>query len=261
MATANGIVRAAPRRRPGCGAAARAGRTAAAVLAMVACLAVSPRCGAPLFQCPAAGAQEEPGPTDRERLAKEFTDPLTTLAAVFVQDAYSPANYGTEAPDQPSDHQSDRSAHPQVFAAAVRPTRPTEPHHSSPCRPAGAAPRAPIRRHAAVRRAVIPWPAGRPADDGRRAGVRLSDRNLQDRGPECMASGSHFAASTRASLDSCRRPDPEPHLLRLHLLRQPPVSTLTFHQSCSPTSGRASTEIRRLHVDAQLAPRYADPCR
>ncbi len=65
---------------------------------MVACLAVSPRCGAPLFQCPAAGAQEEPGPTDRERLAKEFTDPLTTLPQIFLQDAYTPVNYGTEAP-------------------------------------------------------------------------------------------------------------------------------------------------------------------
>ena len=31
------------------------------------------------------------------KLAEEFTDPLTTLPQLFVQDAYTPANYGTEA--------------------------------------------------------------------------------------------------------------------------------------------------------------------
>ncbi len=35
--------------------------------------------------------------TDRERLAKEFSDPLTTLPQLFLQDAYTPANYGTSA--------------------------------------------------------------------------------------------------------------------------------------------------------------------
>lgn len=32
------------------------------------------------------------------QLAEEFSDPLTTLPQLFVQDAYTPANYGTEAP-------------------------------------------------------------------------------------------------------------------------------------------------------------------
>lgn len=35
--------------------------------------------------------------TDRQKLAKEFSDPLTTLPQVFFQDAYTPANYGTDA--------------------------------------------------------------------------------------------------------------------------------------------------------------------
>lgn len=33
-----------------------------------------------------------------ERLAREFTDPLTSLPQLFVQDAYTPVNYGTDAP-------------------------------------------------------------------------------------------------------------------------------------------------------------------
>ncbi|MGH7787836.1 MAG: hypothetical protein ACRERC_13260, partial [Candidatus Binatia bacterium] len=35
--------------------------------------------------------------TKLQRLAREFTDPLTTLPQLFVQDAYTPANYGTDA--------------------------------------------------------------------------------------------------------------------------------------------------------------------
>jgi hypothetical protein len=62
-----------------------------------------------LFGSPGAHAQEkadtetpEGGGTETEesrdaKLAREFNDPLTTLPQVFVQDAYTPANYGTEA--------------------------------------------------------------------------------------------------------------------------------------------------------------------
>lgn len=32
-----------------------------------------------------------------QKLAREFTDPLTTLPQLFVQDAYTPATYGTQA--------------------------------------------------------------------------------------------------------------------------------------------------------------------
>src|SRR5262249_53271317 len=32
-----------------------------------------------------------------KELAEDFTDPLTTLPQVFLQDAYTPSNYGTEA--------------------------------------------------------------------------------------------------------------------------------------------------------------------
>ena len=41
-----------------------------------------------------------PAETDTERLAtlaREFTDPLTTLPQLFLQDAYTPANHGTDA--------------------------------------------------------------------------------------------------------------------------------------------------------------------
>ena len=53
-----------------------------------------------LFQTRAASAQdeEEVERTRLEKLAKEFSDPLTTLPQLFVQDAYTPANYGTDAP-------------------------------------------------------------------------------------------------------------------------------------------------------------------
>jgi hypothetical protein len=41
----------------------------------------------------AAIAQTDAAP--RETLEEEFTDPLTTLPQIFLKDAYSPANYGT----------------------------------------------------------------------------------------------------------------------------------------------------------------------
>jgi hypothetical protein len=41
---------------------------------------------------------EEPEAKEsKAKLAEEFSDPLTTLPQVFIQDAYTPANYGTEA--------------------------------------------------------------------------------------------------------------------------------------------------------------------
>jgi hypothetical protein len=50
-----------------------------------------------LSRTSAAWAEEEASKTSLKKLAAEFTDPLTTLPQIFVQDAYSPANYGTEA--------------------------------------------------------------------------------------------------------------------------------------------------------------------
>jgi hypothetical protein len=41
-------------------------------------------------------AEESPS-AKAARLAQEFSDPLTTLPQLFVQDAYTPANYGTDA--------------------------------------------------------------------------------------------------------------------------------------------------------------------
>jgi hypothetical protein len=50
----------------------------------------------------AARAQEEEDVTETgeagaSKLAREFNDPLTTLPQIFIQDAYTPANYGTDA--------------------------------------------------------------------------------------------------------------------------------------------------------------------
>jgi len=69
------------------------------VFATGAVLAILLLAGSLLFQTPTAFAQdeEELDLSSPEKLAKEFTDPLTTLPQVFVQDAYTPANYGTNA--------------------------------------------------------------------------------------------------------------------------------------------------------------------
>jgi len=53
-------------------------------------------------RAPAACAQAEaPDPSavkpGAAKLAQDFNDPLTTLPQIFVQDAYTPANYGTDA--------------------------------------------------------------------------------------------------------------------------------------------------------------------
>jgi hypothetical protein len=53
--------------------------------------------GLVLFWASAASSQEETGGSDAQDLAREFNDPLTTLPQVFIQDAYTPANYGTRA--------------------------------------------------------------------------------------------------------------------------------------------------------------------
>ena len=36
--------------------------------------------------------------SSRSELARDFNDPLTTVPQIFVQDAYTPSNFGTEAP-------------------------------------------------------------------------------------------------------------------------------------------------------------------
>jgi len=55
-----------------------------------------------LLQASAAFAQteedeEQVDTTDLARLVREFTDPLTRLPQFFLQDTYTPANYGTKA--------------------------------------------------------------------------------------------------------------------------------------------------------------------
>ena len=46
---------------------------------------------------PAAFAQDEEPSLSVTRLAEEFSDPLTTLPQLFLQDAYTPSNYGIDA--------------------------------------------------------------------------------------------------------------------------------------------------------------------
>jgi hypothetical protein len=57
--------------------------------------------GVMLLASAAAHGEDEPETeaveTDAERLEREFNDPLTTLPQFFLQDAYSPSNFGTEA--------------------------------------------------------------------------------------------------------------------------------------------------------------------
>jgi hypothetical protein len=48
-------------------------------------------------RAPAALAQGEEVEASRAELSAEFNDPLTALPQIFLQDAYTPSNYGTDA--------------------------------------------------------------------------------------------------------------------------------------------------------------------
>jgi len=50
-----------------------------------------------LCRPPVALAEAETPSPSLSKLAEDFSDPLTTLPQLFVQDAYTPANYGTDA--------------------------------------------------------------------------------------------------------------------------------------------------------------------
>jgi hypothetical protein len=50
------------------------------------------------FAAPLVFAQDEAPDLSAAKLAEEFSDPLTTLPQIFIQDAYTPVNYGTAAP-------------------------------------------------------------------------------------------------------------------------------------------------------------------
>jgi hypothetical protein len=47
------------------------------------------------FEAPLARAQDEATELSIAQLSEEFSDPLTTLPQIFIQDAYTPVNYGT----------------------------------------------------------------------------------------------------------------------------------------------------------------------
>lgn len=62
---------------------------ASATLLLAACLLGVPH---------PARAQAEAEQSRTAKLAEEFSDPLTSLPQIFMQDAYTPVNYGTDAP-------------------------------------------------------------------------------------------------------------------------------------------------------------------
>jgi hypothetical protein len=50
-----------------------------------------------LCRAPSVCAEAEESAPSKAKLAAEFNDPLTTLPQIFVQDAYTPSSYGTDA--------------------------------------------------------------------------------------------------------------------------------------------------------------------
>jgi hypothetical protein len=48
-------------------------------------------------RAPGAFAQAETPASSSAKLAEKFNDPLTTLPQLFLQNAYTPATYGTDA--------------------------------------------------------------------------------------------------------------------------------------------------------------------
>jgi hypothetical protein len=57
----------------------------------IAFVTASLLCGAPAF------AETEVSSPSKADLAREFNDPLTVVPQLFIQDAYTPSNYGTDA--------------------------------------------------------------------------------------------------------------------------------------------------------------------
>ena len=53
--------------------------------------------GSLLMRAPATSAQAEQSASRKAELAEDFNDPLTTLPQLFLQYAYTPSNYGTDA--------------------------------------------------------------------------------------------------------------------------------------------------------------------
>ena len=51
---------------------------------------------------PGAGFARSQTTAEEEKLELEFTQPLTTLPQIFLKDAYSPANFGTDGPSERS---------------------------------------------------------------------------------------------------------------------------------------------------------------
>lgn len=70
-------------------------RAAASVVRVRAVLVILPLAALLAVAGPPASAQDEATELSAAQLSEEFSDPLTTLPQIFVQDAYTPVNYGT----------------------------------------------------------------------------------------------------------------------------------------------------------------------
>ena len=163
-----------------------------------------------------AQAQTSPSPT--EKLQQEFTDPLTILPQVFFRDTYTPANFGT---------------HVQTNAAVLRATIPRIPPNSllpfdQLIRPTFTLVTVPSSRGGTRTEfgdmqlfdlAFLPWAGERDWNKDRDGPyVRLSHRDLNQRGSGCVASRSGICCGIYRSSVVCRWfPVSESGRIRIHL--------------------------------------------
>ena len=61
-------------------------------------LAIALLAALPSFPAPSTFVEDEEPKRSAAQLAEEFSDPLTIVPQLFMQDAYTPANYGTTSP-------------------------------------------------------------------------------------------------------------------------------------------------------------------
>lgn len=112
-----------------------------------------------------AEAAESPEVTDHAELSREFSDPLTTLPQIFVQDAYTPANYGTDAP---TNRVIVRAIVPRIPSLSILPMQLVRPSFSLVTVPTGkgSETRTAFGDMQLFDLGVIPWP-------GRETGVLM----------------------------------------------------------------------------------------
>ena len=149
-------------------------------------------------------AQDEEVGSDTSKLAREFTDPLTTLPQIFIQDAYTPANYGTDAQ---TNRVIARAIIPRIPSFSLLPfvqlVRPTFQLVTVPTG-RGSATRTEFGDMQLFDFAVLPWP-------GRESGLMMGvgpvfsfrPRRTKPRGRARGKSVPGSGRSTKASRASC----------------------------------------------------------